>query len=495
MAYYYYYQTPPDPLSPVPTTEELSPSQPPLLMLSSPQQQQQLNIPLLTPVIPSVTSSMSMMTTTTTTSTDHNEQQQLPTPNTFIRHCDDMGLFHDLQNIVVMSSLTGPTGDTTISTASASNAATIITTATSTGQPTSSNLFDSSSTAIVTTMMMANPFDETFKQAVLQQQQNEVNPSENLFNHNDNNDGDLNTPFIATTTTVNTSNNNTTVKTSTMIDMISTTTASVESNKMNTTTVPQSQVKPQQNVYITSTAEVPTRSVLVMMVEHPQQQLRSSTLPIQPEHQPHQPLIDQHKFIVPTTTTTTSVIDTTTITHHDQDFYDEEIDVNNGRVIINVNNDSNTIKQTLKQNLLVKQLLQKHQKPPLITESHDKIGQLLQQQNKDIDIVTNIDRIEHEKYNSNDQEDEDCNSRKQQLKQKRKQEMLERNRSAAKRCRIKRKQRWELLSEENRKLKIENSRLREALSKLVSQRCSNLQQHQIEQPEIIQGIFKHNDDV
>jgi len=41
-----------------------------------------------------------------------------------------------------------------------------------------------------------------------------------------------------------------------MIDMISTTTASVESNKMNTTTVPQSQVEPQQNVYITSTAEV-----------------------------------------------------------------------------------------------------------------------------------------------------------------------------------------------------------------------------------------------
>jgi hypothetical protein len=82
-----------------------------------------------------------------------------------------------------------------------------------------------------------------------------------------------------------------------------------------------------------------------MMVEHPQQQLRNSTLPIQPEHQPHQQLIDQHKFIVPTTTTTTSVIDTTTITHHDQDFYDEEIDVDNGHVIINVNNDSNTIKQ------------------------------------------------------------------------------------------------------------------------------------------------------
>lgn len=181
-------------------------------MLSSSPHQQQLNLPLLTPVLPSVTTSTPMMTTTNTTGTEHNEQQQLPTPNTFIRHCDDMGLFHDLQNIVVMSSLTGPSGDTTITTVPVSTAATILTTDTSTGQPTSLNLFDSSSTAIVTTMMMANPFDETFKQAVLQQQSNETNPSENLFNHNDNNDGDLNTPFIATTTIVDTSNNNSSSK-------------------------------------------------------------------------------------------------------------------------------------------------------------------------------------------------------------------------------------------------------------------------------------------
>jgi len=60
---------------------------------------------------------------------------------------------------------------------------------------------------------------------------------------------------------------------------------------------------------------------------------------------------------------------------------------------------------------------------------------------------------------------------------------------------MKRKQRWDLLSEENRKLKIENGRLRDALSKLVSHRCNNLQQHQIEQPEIIQEIFNHSDDV
>lgn len=41
-------------------------------------------------------------------------------------------------------------------------------------------------------------------------------------------------------------------------------------------------------------------------------------------------------------------------------------------------------------------------------------------------------------------------------------------RSAAKRCRMKRKQRWDLLSEENRRLKIENSRLRDILAKLIS---------------------------
>jgi len=52
-----------------------------------------------------------------------------------------------------------------------------------------------------------------------------------------------------------------------------------------------------------------------------------------------------------------------------------------------------------------------------------------------------------------------------------------------------------LLSEENRRLKIENGRLRDALSKLVSHRCSNLQQNQMEQPEIIHELFNHSDDV
>jgi len=88
--------------------------------------------------------------------------------------------------------------------------------------------------------------------------------------------------------------------------------------------------------------------------------------------------------------------------------------------------------KALKQNLLVKQLLQRCQKPPLISESHHEFDQLLQHQNNDNDIdfvVTDTDKLENEDYNSsNGQEDEDHNSQKQQLKQKRKQEMLERNR-------------------------------------------------------------------
>lgn len=141
---------------------------------------------------------------TTAVSTEQN-QTQLTTPNTFIRLCEDMGLFHDLQNIVVMSSC--QPADTATTTVPVSTAATIVTTSTSTGQPTTSNLCSSSTTAIVTTMMMANPFDETFKQAVLQQQKSDINLSENHFN-NSSNDGDLNTPFITTTTVVDTSNNN-----------------------------------------------------------------------------------------------------------------------------------------------------------------------------------------------------------------------------------------------------------------------------------------------
>lgn len=47
-------------------------------------------------------------------------------------------------------------------------------------------------------------------------------------------------------------------------------------------------------------------------------------------------------------------------------------------------------------------------------------------------------------------------------------------RTAARRCRMKRKQRWELLSEENRKLKIENSKLREAITRLISRSYTNI---------------------
>jgi hypothetical protein len=143
----------------------------------------------------------------TTTAITSEQNQQLPTPNTFIRHCDDIGLFHDLQNIVVMGSLTGSSDDTASTTVPITTNVAMVTTSTSTEQPITSNVFGPSSTAIVTTLMMANPFDETFKQAVLQQQKSNTNSSEIIFNNNNNNDGDLNTPFIATTTAVDISNN------------------------------------------------------------------------------------------------------------------------------------------------------------------------------------------------------------------------------------------------------------------------------------------------
>lgn len=49
-------------------------------------------------------------------------------------------------------------------------------------------------------------------------------------------------------------------------------------------------------------------------------------------------------------------------------------------------------------------------------------------------------------------------------------------RSAAKRCRLKRKQRWDILSEENRRLKVENNRLRDILAKLISSGYGGQQQ-------------------
>jgi len=93
--------------------------------------------------------------------------------------------------------------------------------------------------------------------------------------------------------------------------------------------------------FIFVSLKAPTRGVLVMMVEQP----HNSTLPLRSEHRQHQQIIEQHQFIVPTTTTATSVIDTTTITHHNQELYDEEVDDENSGIIINVRNDTTTIKQ------------------------------------------------------------------------------------------------------------------------------------------------------
>lgn len=207
--YYYIFKhfiftAPSESLSPGATVTDLTP----LLLVSPSQQQHQLNLPLLTPILPSTTTPVSMTTTTATT-----ENDQLPTPNTFIRHCEDMGLFNDLQNIVVMSSLSGPQNDmvtTTVPVTTITTNAKMVTTSASIAQLTTSNVvFSSSSTPNITTMMMSNPFDETFKQAVLQQQNSDTNQSGNMFNNytNHNND-DLNTPFITPTTVVEISNAN-----------------------------------------------------------------------------------------------------------------------------------------------------------------------------------------------------------------------------------------------------------------------------------------------
>ncbi|VVC26047.1 Basic-leucine zipper domain [Cinara cedri] len=464
MAYFYYYQqqqqTLSDPLSPVTTSSELTP-----LLVIPPTQQPQLALPLLTPIMPPVTSAPDK---TTAVSTEHN-QTQLHTPNTFIRLCEDIGLFHDLQNIVVMSSC--QPADTATSTVPVSTAATIVTTSTSTGQPTTStgqpttstgqpttsNLCSSSTTAIVTTMMMANPFDETFKQAVLQQQKSDINLPENHFSTSSN-DGDLNTPFITTTTIVDTSNDNSTLSMTTPIDMMTKTVIdtplSIESMMTNMTTMPEPQ---HQNMFITtSSTEAGTGNVLVMMVEQQQ----------------HQHIIEQHhpqqRFIVPATTATTNAIGTTIMTMTDPMCYNDEDASDNGNIeemAIEGLTEITTIKQALKQNLLVKQLIQGQQSSPVVSE------QLQQQRNGNDGFITTEPIQDNTMYNSSDQDDDD--SKKQQLKKKHKQELLERNRTAAKRCRMKRKQKWEMLSEENRKLKVENNKLRDTITNLISN-CNKL---------------------
>lgn len=177
------------PQSPQSTTPELNTPLPSLLLLS-PRTQPHLTLPLLTPVLPPVS-----MTTTATT-TEHDDQQQLPTPNTFIRHCEDIGLFNDLQNIVnTTAAATTPT--TNMSTTTKLTASPL------TEHPSSSNFLGSLSTAMLKTMMMDNPFDQTFEQAVLRQEKKDTDLAENYFNNSTNNDGELNTPFIATTVDLN----------------------------------------------------------------------------------------------------------------------------------------------------------------------------------------------------------------------------------------------------------------------------------------------------
>lgn len=111
-----------------------------------------------------------------------------------------------------MSPLAGSlenTATTVVSVATTTTVNTTVTTLASTEQSNTSNLFGIPSTAVLTTMMMANPFDETFKQAVLRQQKKDINLIENNFNNNNNNNNDdeLNTPFIASTNVLDVTKN------------------------------------------------------------------------------------------------------------------------------------------------------------------------------------------------------------------------------------------------------------------------------------------------
>lgn len=152
---------------------------------------------MLSPVLPPVSLN------TTAETTVHNDQQQLSTPNTFIRHCEDMGIFHDLQNMIVMSSPSpGSLGNTVTTTATATSVTINMCTSTtslSKEQLFPLNAFESLSNSGLKTVMMDNPFDKTFKQAVLQQQKKGSKLVENHLNNINITDGELNTPFIATT--------------------------------------------------------------------------------------------------------------------------------------------------------------------------------------------------------------------------------------------------------------------------------------------------------
>lgn len=187
------FTVPPGPQSPGATITDVTP----LLLLSPSQQQHQSNLPILTPVLPSTSLPI-------TTTTEYDQQHQLPTPNTFIKHCEDIGLFHDLQNVSVMSSLSGPQADTVTTESPVTTINTNTSMVATSTQSVTSNVFSSSST-----MMMANPFDETFKQAVLQQQNSDENLSKKVFNNYKNNNNDLNTPFIVPTTVEILNSNNT----------------------------------------------------------------------------------------------------------------------------------------------------------------------------------------------------------------------------------------------------------------------------------------------
>lgn len=126
----------------------------------------------------------------------HRPHSEPPTPNTFLRHCDDLGLFHDLLRVdggvfVQQQQPTSGCGGKETETATAAM--------TTTPGPPTLGLFTTTTagSASSSAFVMANPFDETFRRAVVQQQQQRQDGGtmDSTFT-DDAKAGDLNTPFI-----------------------------------------------------------------------------------------------------------------------------------------------------------------------------------------------------------------------------------------------------------------------------------------------------------
>lgn len=179
---------------------------------------------LLTPVLlapngllPSPSSVGVLMTPNTISSQHHHNNNnivptesptaaavELHTPNTFLRHCDDLGLFHDLLRadgsggVFVQQQQQKPVcdGDDGGACVPVAKVLQMTTTAmTTTPGPPTLGLFGSA-TSSAASLVMANPFDETFRRAVVLREQQDGSDVDVPSNKPYDNSGDLNTPFI-----------------------------------------------------------------------------------------------------------------------------------------------------------------------------------------------------------------------------------------------------------------------------------------------------------